>query len=86
MKILNSAKAVKNLFFLVEVGLESVDKLMICAEIRLPNNDEWEDIRKGNDHQRERGYISERVGVIQSKIFQGILKYYYPHHAYSIYP
>lgn len=85
MKILNSAKAVNNLFFLMEVGLESVDKLMICAEIGIPNNDEWEDITKGNDYQRERGYIAERVGVIQSKIFQGFLKCYYPHHSYSIY-
>lgn len=78
MKIFNSKKAMKNLFFLMEVGFESVDKLMICAEIRIPNNDEWEDIRKSNGYQRERGYISERVGVIQNKIFPGYSKMLLP--------
>lgn len=36
------------LFSLMLVGLNSVDRLMICAKTGMPNNDEQEDVRKGN--------------------------------------
>lgn len=70
---------------LMVVGFNSVGKLMICTEMEVPNDDEWEGTRKGSadsclvgreaDYQK-RDSISERVGVIKSKIFQAIPKYW----------
>lgn len=70
---------------LMVIGLNSVDKLMICAETGMPSNDELGDIRKGNagtvhtwlaekQITKERGCVSERAGVIKSKIFKMYLK------------